>query len=217
MKIGKILSVVGLVGVGALGAAGVMSLPMGTAATTHNADARPVSYLDAAPKNYEIDPVHSGAVFKITHAGASPFYGLFTGVTGSLSIDAQNPGASTLEVSIDTNKIMTGNNSRDDHLRSGDFFNVRQFPTSTFKSKAIKAGPDGAMHVEGELTLLGKALPVTATLTPTGQGAFRNTQRGGFEASLSFKRSDFGMTMYVQEGVLSDQVDLTVFIQGVEQ
>lgn len=219
MKIGKIVSVVGLVGVGAAGAFGVMALSSGQDTgqdLERGIEVVPVAYSGAA-KNYDLDAVHSGAVFKITHAGASPFYGLFTGIAGTMTIDAQNPGASSLEVTIDTNKILTGNNDRDVHLRSGDFFNVRQFPTSTFKSTSVKAGQGGAMEVEGDLTLLGKTLPVTATLTPTGQGAFRNSQRAGFEATFSFNRSDFGMTMYVQNGVLGDRVDMTVFIQGIER
>lgn len=230
MKLSTILISSGLVVMGAAGALGVSALagsvPVGSAATDAPSHARanpstftPVAYVaeSATAKSYQVDGVHSGVVFRIMHAGAAPFHGMFPTLAGTMTVDPQNPQATTIDVSIDTTKIATGNNSRDDHLRSADFFNARQFPTSTFKATGAKAAGDGSMTVEGQLTLLGKTLPVSATITPTGEGEFRGSKRAGFEAKLSFKRSDFGMTMYVEEGVLGDQVDLTVFIEGIEQ
>ncbi len=222
MKVSKILTSCGLLVAGAAGALGVSALVGSVPAGPGQAEVSgyvPVAYAaeSATAKNYEIDGVHSGVVFRIMHAGAAPFHGMFPTLSGTMSVDAQNPQATSIDVTIDTSKISTGNNSRDDHLRSADFFNARQFPTSTFKATGAKAAGDGAMTVDGELTLLGKSLPVTATITPTGEGEFRGSKRAGFEATLSFKRSDFGMTTYVQEGVLGDEVRLTVFIEGIEQ
>lgn len=224
MKISTIFSASGLVVAGAAGAMGVSALvqhaPSASSQTTHSTAAiTPVAFVaePTAAKSYQVDGVHSGVVFRIMHAGAAPFHGMFTGLSGTLNIDQQNPAATSIDVTIDTSKIATGNNGRDDHLRSADFFNARQFPTSTFKATGAKSTGDGAMTVDGELTLLGKSLPATATITPTGEGEFRGSTRAGFEAKFSFKRSDFGMTMYVEEGVLGDQVDLTVFIEAIEQ
>lgn len=219
----KLLSAGSLLAVGAAGALGVSALvdrvpAAETSATPTTAAYVPASYTaSSTAKSYEVDGVHSGVVFRIMHAGAAPFYGMFPGISGSMVVDPANPAATSIDVSIDTSKISTGNNNRDDHLRSADFFNARQFPTSTFKASGATPGENGAMTVEGQLTLLGKTLPVTATITPTGEGTFRNSTRAGFEATLSFNRSDFGMTMYVQEGTLGDEVQLTVFIEGIEQ
>lgn len=222
MKISTILSASGLVVAGAAGALGVSALVQSTPATgqsVQEAAIMPVAFVaeTTSAKSYQVDGVHSGVVFRIMHAGASPFYGMFTSLSGTMNVDAQNPEATSIDVTIDTTKIATGNNGRDDHLRSADFFNARQFPTSTFKATGAKSAGNGAMTIDGELTLLGKSLPVTATITPTGEGEFRGSKRAGFEAKFSFKRSDFGMTMYVEEGVLGDQVDLTVFIEAIEQ
>ena len=224
MTVSKLLSAGSLIAVGAAGALGVAALtnsaPTPATLTTIETPAyTPVSYVaeSATAKSYQIDGVHSGVVFRIMHAGAAPFYGMFPGISGTMSVDPENPAALSIDVSIDTSKVSTGNNNRDDHLRSADFFNARQFPNSTFKATGAKASGDGSMTVEGDLTLLGKTQKVTATITPTGEGSFRNSKRAGFEAKLSFKRSDFGMTMYVQEGTLGDEVSLTVFIEGVEQ
>lgn len=227
MKISTILSASGLVLAGAAGALGMSALVQNTLSTSQSAQEAaitPVAFVaesttsvSKSAKSYQVDGVHSGVVFRIMHAGAAPFHGMFTSLSGTMDVDPQNPAATSIDVTIDTSKIATGNNGRDDHLRSADFFNARQFPTSTFKATGAKSAGNGAMTVEGELTLLGKSLPIAATITPTGEGEFRGSKRAGFEAKFSFKRSDFGMTMYVEEGVLGDQVDLTVFIEAIEQ
>ena len=224
MNVSKLLSAGSLVAVGAAGALGVAALTNSAATSTAPIEPAevstytPVAYAaESAAKSYTVDGVHSGVVFRIMHAGAAPFYGMFPGISGTMVVDTENPAATSIDVSIDTSKVSTGNASRDDHLRSADFFNARQFPNSTFKATGATPNGDGSMTVQGELTLLGKSLPVTATITPTGEGNFRNSTRAGFEAKLSFDRSDFGMTMYVQEGTLGDEVQLTVFIEGIEQ
>jgi len=231
MKIATLLSAGSLVAVGAAGAVGVMTLVHAQPVAGADANAGhasiptpayvPAAYTQSAAKSYTVDGVHSGVVFRIMHAGAAPFYGMFTGLSGDLVVDMDNPEATRLNMAIDTSKVATGNDNRDDHLRSADFFNARQFPTATFTSTSVKAAgdgaADGAMQVTGDLTLLGVTKPVTATMTPTGEGQFRNSTRAGFETKLTFKRSDFGMTAYIDQGTLGDEIELIVFIEGIEQ
>ena len=227
MKLVKVLSAGSLVALGAAGAIGVTTLmsaqPAASASAGQPTDQAPayvpVAYAaeTIAAKNYTVDGVHSGVVFRIMHASAAPFYGMFPGISGEMTVDAQDPGATRIDVEIKTESVATGNDNRDDHLRSADFFNARQFPSATFTSTGARASGSGSMEVDGELTLLGKTLPVTATLTPTGEGQFRGSTRAGFEAKLTFNRSDFGMTAYIDQGVLGDEVQLTVFIEGIEQ
>ena len=226
MKISTILSASGLVVAGAAGALGVSALVQSTPAPTTMAgpSITPVAYVAESGSSelgsattYKIDGVHSGVVFRIMHAGAAPFHGMFHGPSGTMTIDPSNPAATSIDVTFETSNVATGNNGRDNHLRGPDFFNAEQFPTCTFKATGAKAAANGAMSVDGELTLLGKTLPVTATITPTGEGEFRGSTRAGFEAMLSFERSEFGMTKYIAEGTLGDEVQLTVFIEGVEQ
>jgi polyisoprenoid-binding protein YceI len=216
MKIRTYLAAGGLFAVGAVGVAGAFA-PSGSAGAPGPAVVPVAMAGEASAANYEIDGVHSGVVFRIMHAGAAPFHGMFSDISGTMAIDPRNPQATAIDVTIDTSSVMTGNNGRDEHLRSADFFNARQFPTSTFKATGAKSAGDGAMTVDGELTLLGKTLPVTATLTRTGEGSFRNQQRVGYEAKLSIKRSTFGMTHSIDSGMLGDQVDLTIFIEAIEQ
>ena len=213
MQIRKILASTGLVALGAAGATGVAVLSQAQPAAPQQATVTPASFAASVAAG-EIDSVHSGVVFRIMHGGSSPFHGIFPGIEGTLDLDPSNPGSASIDVTIDVTRVLTGNNSRDEHLRSADYFNVRQFPTSTFKASGGKANSDGSITVDGELTLLGKTLPVSATITKTGEGEFRNQRYAGYEATMSFDRSDFGMMTAIDNGGLGDNVELTVYVKA---
>ncbi|MEQ8315935.1 MAG: YceI family protein [Phycisphaerales bacterium] len=215
MQIRKILAGGGLVALGAIGATGVAVLSNGQPPAAASAAITPASFTAAAAAG-EIDGVHSGVVFRIMHGGSSPFHGIFPGIEGTLDLDPSNPEAASIDVTIDVTRVLTGNNSRDEHLRAPDYFNVRQFPTSTFKANGGTANGDGSVTVDGELTLLGKTLPVSATITKTGEADFRGQPYSGFEATMSFDRSDFGMMTAIENGGLGDTVELTVFVKAAQ-
>ncbi|MEO1007803.1 MAG: YceI family protein [Planctomycetota bacterium] len=217
MRLNRTLCGVGMIGTGAAALAAVVATAgLGAGPATASSAPAPAESVALGTTSYQLDSVHSGVIFKITHAGAAPFYGMFHGISGSMTMDDASPANSQLSVTINTDSVATGNADRDGHLRAADFFNVRQFPTSTFTASNFRTSGNGGWTVEGKLTLLGQTKPVSATLTHTGEGEFRG-KRSGYEARLSFDRSDFGMTKYIQEGVLGDRVDLIVFFQGIEQ
>ncbi|MCK7482794.1 MAG: YceI family protein [Candidatus Moduliflexus flocculans] len=141
--------------------------------------------------------------------GAGHVWGRFTDFSGTLRLDAAAPAGSAVEVTVKSASVLTDNEKRDQHLRSPDFFNARQFPVITFKSSAVKpTGPDSA-EVTGELTLKGVKRPVTARVTRTGaQGDLV-----GLEATLSVKRSEFGMGFGVGQG-LGDEVLLVISVEA---
>lgn len=123
----------------------------------------------AAPESYPLDPTHSYPSFSVEHWGLSMMHGRFDKMTGKFTFDRAAKTGST-ELTIDTASITTGDSvkgtraqSRDDHLRSGDFFNVKEFPTMTFKSSKVNFGAELPSSVEGNLTLLGVTKPVTLT------------------------------------------------------
>lgn len=168
----------------------------------------------SAAGTYIADAVHSSVLFKTTHAGVANFYGRFNEMAGSFVL-AENPAESTFEFTIQTASVDTNNNGRDDHLRNPDFFNVSQFPTSTFKSTGITPAAEGPHTLHGDLTLNGVTKPINAQLTFTGTGEFRNTPVAGFEAVYTIKRSDFGITTYL--GPIGDEVTVTVAVEGRKQ
>jgi polyisoprenoid-binding protein YceI len=168
---------------------------------------------------FEVDTVHSSAVFRIMHAGASPFYGLFTKLTGTIMWDKAAPESTTMEIIIDAESVSSGNGNRDGHLRNPDFFNAKQFPTITFKSTSLKKTGENTFDLAGDLTLLGKTKPITAKLVVTGErdAGGRFGYRVGMDATFTIKRTDFGMSYGVDQGSLGDEVTLMVGFAGVRK
>jgi polyisoprenoid-binding protein YceI len=171
-----------------------------------------------AADTYKIDPVHSTAIFRISHLGASFIYGRFDDVEGTFTVDEQKPDDVMFDVSIKADSIDTNAAARDKHLKSADFFSVNEFPTLTFKSTSVKADGDKKYDVTGDLTIHGVTKSVTATVDFVGTADGTKMKMGfraGYEAHLTIKRSDFGMDKLV--GPVGDEVQLTVSLEGVKQ
>jgi polyisoprenoid-binding protein YceI len=169
----------------------------------------------SAADTYKLDEVHSVALFKVGHLGISNTWGRFNKVEGTLTWDADvSKAALAITVAIDS--VDTFNEKRDQHLKSPDFFNAKQFPTATFVSKSWKATGEKTYEVTGDFTLLGTTKSVTLPVTMVGAGAtpFKDV-RAGFDAQLSFKRSDFGMKDKLE--FAGDDVTLFIAIEGIKQ
>lgn len=185
----------------------------------------------AAPETYEIDPVHSYPHFAVNHLGMSTIHGRFDRMSGKVTLDrAARTG--TLEVKIDTSSVTTGDakhepgswaaknygpRSRDEHLRSADFFNVAEFPDATYKSSRLVFNGDNLEAVEGNLTLQGVTKPVRFSVTAfkCGPHPFSRKEMCGADAVAVFKRSDFGMKAFV--GPVSDEVKLTINVEAYKE
>lgn len=169
-----------------------------------------------AADTWEIDGGHSRVTFRITHFGASPFYGQFPGVSGTMVLDDADPTKSTINISVAVDSVDTFNEKRDAHLKGADFFNAAQFPTMTFKSTKVAKKSDKVLTVTGDLTLHGvtKSVTVDFERIGTGKDPWGGTRTGG-EAIFTIKRSDFGIT-YMPDG-LGDEVKLIVAVEGVKK
>lgn len=159
---------------------------------------------------YKLDGSHANVVFLISHAGFSTYVGRFNTVEGNLKFNTTKPTKSTLSVVIDANSVDTISDALDEHLRKADFFEVEKYPTIKFKSTKIEKIDDQTGKVTGDLTLHGVTKPVTFDVTFNGGGVFGPTKayRVGFSARTAIKRSDFGMTTYLQ--FLGDDVSLII-------
>jgi polyisoprenoid-binding protein YceI len=177
----------------------------------------------AAPESYTLDPYHSFPHFEADHFGFTSIRGRFDRMTGKFTIDTAAK-AGTAELTIQTATITTGDNvrgdrprSRDEHLRSPDFFNVAEFPSMSFRGKTTKWNGEAPAAIDGELTLLGVTKPLTLTVIhwkcgpdPRPQGKNRQMCGGTFAGSL--KRSDFGMQFMVP--AVGDEVKLWIGIEA---
>ena len=117
-----------------------------TAQTTQNKSA-------ADSTVWKIDDTHSMGLFRVQHSGAGMFWGRFDGVTGIITTSGIPTGTLALDVSIDTNSVSSANKDLDGHLRSPDFFSVKEFPTMTFVSTSSKKLPGNMWEVSGNLTM----------------------------------------------------------------
>ncbi len=180
----------------------------------------------AQVENYVIDPYHTVPYFETDHLGFATMRGRFDRATGKFSIDhAAKTGS--LEVEIQTASVSTGDTARDgrprtrdEHLRTPDFFNTAEFPTMTFRSTAVKFSGDNPDVVEGNLTLLGVTKPMSLKIVRWRCGPDMRTQgkryQCGGNATGSFKRSDFGMKFGLPPAV-GDEVNLWMSLYGFRQ
>jgi polyisoprenoid-binding protein YceI len=168
-----------------------------------------------AADDYAIDAIHSGVNFKISHLGLSWVAGRFNEFTGNFTVDPDDAAKSAFEMKIKAETVDTGNNKRDDHLRSPDFFNVKQFPAVTFKSTSVKAIKDG-FEVKGDLTLHGATKEVTINLVGGRKAEFpKGVQRTGYSGELTIKRSEFGMDKATD--AIGDEVFISISFEGTKK
>lgn len=174
-----------------------------------------VPSVHAAAVKYAIDPVHSYVLFSVVHLGASTNHGRFDKLSGTVIFDDADPAKSQIDITVDAASVNTGIPKRDDHLRSPDFFNARQFPTITFKSTAVKKLDAKRFEATGNLTLNGvtKVVSVPFNLIGTGKN-MDGKEVIGADAQLTIKRSDYNVKALV--GPVSDEVRLTISIEGIK-
>ena len=164
---------------------------------------------------YKVDPVHSSVVFSIKHNGVTDFYGAFKDISGTVTFDAADPSKSSVELTVPVESVDTRSEKRDQHLKSPDFFNAKQFPTITFKSSKIEGSGD-TYKISGDLTVHGVTKPITVDFkrSPDGKGGQGKTMGGG-EARFTIKRSDYDMKFMI--GPLGDDVNIILSLEGAKQ
>jgi polyisoprenoid-binding protein YceI len=167
---------------------------------------------------WEIDPVHSEVGFVARHMMVSKVRGRFTSFSGEI-VTAEDPAQSSVTATIDLTSIQTGNEQRDQHIRSADFFEVDKYTTMTYRSTGLR--PEGDHFVlDGELTLkdVTKQVPLTLELNGFGPDPFGGT-RAGFTAKGEINRRDFGVNfsapMETGGVVVSDKVAIELEIEAV--
>ncbi|HWL17189.1 MAG TPA: YceI family protein [Opitutus sp.] len=175
----------------------------------------PCTFVSAAPETYVIDPVHSSVGFDIRHF-VSKVPGTFTKFNGTIVYDAENPAANSVEATVDIGSVNTASEKRDNHLRSGDFFEAEKFPTATFKSKSWKKTGADTFDVTGDLTIKGvtKEVVLATTLLGVGPGP-RGSTLSGWEATTTIKKSDFNLSgPAMLSTALGDEVKLRLAVEA---
>lgn len=163
---------------------------------------------------WEIDPGHADVAFIGRHFLLTKVRGRFTGVSGAVTV-AEDPQASSVEVVIDMATVHSGDQARDDHLRSGDFFEVEKYPTARFASTSVTwNGTSGT--IVGDLTIRDVTRPVTLDTTFVGyaRDPWEN-DRAVFSATAKINREDWDLTwnMALEAGGLLVSKDIQLEIE----
>jgi len=173
--------------------------------------------IPAFAADYAVDDDHSAALFRIQHMGAGMFWGTFQTVTGELSYDPANPAGNKVSISIKADSVSGGQADLEKHLKSNDFFDVKQFPTLTFVSKSFTRKADGQYDVAGDLTIHGVTKAVTVPVVRTGMSThlMKKVPMIGFESVFEIDRNDFGLKYGA--GAIGDKVRVTLAIEAISK
>ena len=168
---------------------------------------------------WTIDPVHSEVGFSVRHMMVSKVRGRFTRFSGEL-VTAEDPAQSSVTAEIDLSSISTGQEQRDEHIKSADFFEVETYPTMTYKSRGIRV-EDGEYVLDGELTLKGVTRNVPLRLELNGFGADPyGGYRAGFTATGEINRREFNVNFNAPMAnggvVVADKIQLHLEIEAVK-
>ncbi|TBL71541.1 YceI family protein [Paenibacillus thalictri] len=171
---------------------------------------------------WAVDASHSSIDFSIRHMMIAKVKGSFHEFEAQIEADPEDLTSADIRFSVTVSSIDTRNSDRDNHLRTGDFFNAEQYPNMTFQSTRIVKTDDGEYNVTGDFTLHGVTRPETFTVTFEGAGKDPwGNEKVGFSATGSIKRSDFGLTYNAAletGGVLiGDEVKVSLEIEASKQ
>ena len=175
--------------------------------------------VDDISGDYLIDPNHTRIGFSARHAMVTKVRGHFDQFEGSAHVDTVNPANSSVSVTITASSVTTGNEQRDGHLKTPDFFDIENYPQITFVSTNVER--DGSdWEITGDLTINGVTKSVTVPFEETGSAKdpFGNT-RVGFEGSTTIDRTEwnlkFNATLETGGVLVSEKVKLEFDVSAI--
>ncbi len=171
---------------------------------------------------WTLDPAHTAVNFSAKHMMVTTVRGNLGPVSGAIELDENDFTNSEIEVVIDVANLHSRDERRDTHLKSGDFFDVENFPSATFKSKKIERTGDDTYKVFGDLTV--RATTREVTLDTQFEGFTKSpwgTQVAAFSATTKLNRKDWNLNWNVAleaGGVLvGESVKLEIDVEAIKQ
>jgi len=164
---------------------------------------------------WDLDPVHSHIGFAARHMMVSKVRGRFDTFEAQI-VTAEDPLQSAATATIDMNSVSTGDETRDNDLRSDNFFAAGTYPTMAYRSTGIRRDGEDFV-IDGELTIRGVTRPVSLKFeingfVPDPGGG----TRAGFSATGEINRLDFGVcTGLMIAGLASERVHLEIEAEAV--
>ncbi len=171
---------------------------------------------------YKLDAMHSEITFKVKHLMISTVTGNFTKFDATMEAEAADFSDAKISFTADVASISTGNEQRDGHLKSADFFDAEKFPALSFTSTSFKHDSGSDYELTGDLTIRDVTSPITLAVEYGGAMTdFYGQSKVGFEVSGKISRAAYGLTWsaVTEAGgiVVSDEVKLQLSVQLVKQ
>jgi polyisoprenoid-binding protein YceI len=169
------------------------------------------------PGKYELDVTHTAVEFVARHI-ISKVRGRFTEFSGTIDV-AEKPEDSSVQVEIKTASVQTNQEQRDEHLKSGDFFDFEKYPVMTFNSTAVRPTGADTFELDGELNIKDITRPVTLTGEYHGVGTGMNGEVVfGASAKTTIDREDWDITwnMAIEAGgfLVGKKVDIEIEVEA---
>ena len=167
---------------------------------------------------WSADVAHSNMGFKVSHKAISNTIGDFRDFDLVVTTPNDNFEDAKIKMIIETASINTANSSRDEHLRSEDFFDAERYPQIIFTSSSITAKNDKTYDVKGTLNMHGVEKELILNMTHNGSTTSRSgSELAGLYFSTIFKRSDFKIGVDMPNTVVADDILLNAEIEIVKQ
>lgn len=157
-------------------------------------DKKATNALVLTPGKWNVDPVHSGVKFSVSHMTVSEVEGSFKSFTGTIVSPTADFSNATVNFSVDVNSINTDNDMRDKHLKSDDFFSADKYPNMTFVSTSFKKVKGNMYILEGNLTIrdVTKKVKFAVVYGGAAKDPYGNI-KAGFKATGKISRSAYGL------------------------
>lgn len=176
--------------------------------------------VQAAPATYRIDPEHFSIAFLVQHVGYERLIGQFTKAEGEFVYDEETRTLRSGHVDVRADSVFTNHDKRDDHVRGDDFLDARKHPLVRFVARQYRADGATGGTLTGDLTMLGQTHPVQLRVKINKAAPYPFGHRKytlGLSATTTIRRSQWGMSYAVENGMVGDEVQLLFEFEAVRE
>ena len=167
---------------------------------------------------WDADVTHSNLGFQVKHKGISNTVGNFRDFDIRVTALSENFENAEITLNIKAASINTGNESRDEHLRSSDFFDTEKYPEIVFKSKKITTQKENVYLVAGDLTMHGITKGIVLAMTHNGTAKTRDGRElAGMYFSTTFNRLDFQIGADLPTEMVANEIELHAEIEIIKK
>ena len=171
-----------------------------------------------AATKWEVDKAHTKVEFSVTHLVISEVTGQFKDYSATVISPNDDFTNAEINFEVNTNSISTGDDQRDAHLKSDDFFNSEKFPKMTFKSSSMKRTGENKYKLAGDLTIRDKTKPIELDVIYNGsvKDPWGNI-KAGFKIKGKLNRFDYDLkwNALIETGgaVVGKNVDIVINLE----